>query len=74
MMKKETEKQKKKDRQQILEGVRVALLRSFRGQRCKKCLVRGDLDVSRTFRKANSHFNPTRLARGPHHSIETPFK
>ena len=55
----------------ILKRLRATLLRSFRGlHREKMACVRGVPEVTGTFRKANSHFDPIQTGRGPHHHIE----
>ena len=55
----------------ILKRLPAILLRSFRGLNGKKVIcVRGVPGVTGTLGKANSHFDPTQMGRGPHHHVE----
>ena len=58
-------------RQANLKRLRATLLRSFRGLHGEKMVcVRRVPGVTGTLGKANSHFDPTKTGRGPHHHIE----
>ena len=54
-----------KDRRPILKRLRATPLRSFRGLHGDKTVcVRGVPGVTGTFKKTNSHFNPTQTGLG----------
>ena len=66
-----TFKRKAGENRPILKKLRATLLRSFRGLHGEKMLcVRGVPGVTRTFGRANSHFDPTQTGRGPHHHVK----
>ena len=75
----EKEKNEKTDKRKVgverrqanLKRLRATLMRSFRGLHGEKmfCLRRVP-GVTGTLGKANSHFDSTQTARGPHHHIE----
>ena len=55
----------------ILKRLRATLLQSFKGLHGEKMIcVRGVHGVIGTLGKANSHFDPTKTDRGPHHYVE----
>ena len=57
--------EKREDRRPILKKLRVALLRSFRGQHGKKMVcARGVPGVTGTLGKANSHFDSIQTGSG----------
>ena len=62
---KKTSKRNAGEDRLILKRLRATLLRLFRGLHSKKMVcVRGVPRVTGTFRKANSHFNPTQMGLG----------
>ena len=60
-----TGKRKAGEGRPILRRLRATLLRSFRGLHGKKMVCVSKVPgVTGTFRKANSHFNPTQMGLG----------
>ena len=71
MRRRARERQEKREDRPILNKLRAAHLRSFRGLHGKKMVyVRGVPGVTGTLGKANSHFNQTQTGRGSHHHVE----
>ena len=71
MRRQSRERQEQREDRPILKRLRATFLRSFRGLHGEKMVrVRGVPRVTGTFRKANSHFDPTQTGRGLHHHVE----